>query len=361
MATRATEAAIAGLSAHSQTLSSELGGVRSPHAARAVTPDMLADADLILVSTREHRQEVARTLPRAARKIFTIREFAALAADVPTGTLPSEVATVADLRAAMSAIAARRGLAPRRDPADDDIIDPYRQTMSVYRRMAAQLVPPLAVGASALFGYPIDVVLNYGPWRLATLDVGPMHNNAYVITDNASGEQLLIDAAAEPERILRSFTPERGKQIVTTHNHRDHWAGALAAVVHATGARTLAGAHDADGIAVPTDRRLEDGDTVSVGGLVLNVIALRGHTPGSIALAIEDAEGRTHLFTGDSLFPGGVGKTAGRDEFASLYRDVVRRVFDRYDDATVVHPGHGAPTTLGRERPHLPQWKARGW
>ncbi len=72
--------------------------------------------------------------------------------------------------------------------------------------------------------------------------------------------------------------------------------------------------------------------------------------------------GRVHLFTGDSLFPGGVGNT-DRDpaRFASLLSDVVARVFDRFDDATWVYPGHGADTTLGAERPHLAEWRERGW
>jgi glyoxylase-like metal-dependent hydrolase (beta-lactamase superfamily II) len=88
------------------------------------------------------------------------------------------------------------------------------------------------------------------------------------------------------------------------------------------------------------------------------VIHLRGHTPGSLALLYQDA----HLFTGDSLFPGGVGNTQ-RDaaRFEQLYTDVVERVFDRLPDETWVYPGHGKDTTLGAERPSLPEWRERGW
>lgn len=68
-----------------------------------------------------------------------------------------------------------------------------------------------------------------------------------------------------------------------------------------------------------------------------------------------------HLFTGDSLFPGGVGKTDGEANFVSLLDDVESRIFGRYDDRTVVYPGHGKDTTLGSERPHLPEWRTRGW
>jgi glyoxylase-like metal-dependent hydrolase (beta-lactamase superfamily II) len=80
-----------------------------------------------------------------------------------------------------------------------------------------------------------------------------------------------------------------------------------------------------------------------------------------VTLAFTDGDGRTHLFTGDSLFPGGVGRTAGQSEFASLLGDVTSKLFDVFPDDTWVYPGHGADTTLGAERPALPEWKARGW
>jgi glyoxylase-like metal-dependent hydrolase (beta-lactamase superfamily II) len=151
--------------------------------------------------------------------------------------------------------------------------------------------------------------------------------------------------------------------VVTTHQHHDH-VGALAEVVAATGARTVAGADDADALPVPVDERVGQGDTVPVGDVTLGVIHLRGHTPGSIALAYADPApgGRTHLFTGDSLFPGGIGNTKNPGQsFESLIEDVTTRVFDVYDDDTWFYPGHGDDSTLGAERPHLDEWRARGW
>jgi glyoxylase-like metal-dependent hydrolase (beta-lactamase superfamily II) len=99
-----------------------------------------------------------------------------------------------------------------------------------------------------------------------------------------------------------------------------------------------------------------------VGDCRLKVIHLVGHTPGSIALLYRDPGGVPHLFTGDSLFPGGVGNT--REDpvaFASLIGDVERKLFDRLPDETWFYPGHGADSTLGTERPALPEWRARGW
>ena len=92
------------------------------------------------------------------------------------------------------------------------------------------------------------------------------------------------------------------------------------------------------------------------------MIGLVGHTPGSIALVLRGTgTGPTHIFSGDSLFPGGVGKTDSPADFASLLDDVTGKIFDRFCDQTIIHPGHGDSTTLGAERPQLAQWRARGW
>ena len=204
--------------------------------------------------------------------------------------------------------------------------------------------------------------------------VGPMDNNAYLVTCRATGAQLLVDAAADPERLVELVHEgsPRGRldMIVTTHQHRDHH-GALAALVAATGARTVAGRADVGGIEVATDAPVDHGARLRLGAVSLEVIGLRGHTPGSIALALSEPEvtrapgavaGRTHVFTGDSLFPGGVGNTDHDPaRFAQLYADVTHRLFDRFRDDTWVCPGHGVDTTLGAERPNLDLWRARGW
>jgi len=193
-----------------------------------------------------------------------------------------------------------------------------------------------------------------------SVHVGPMDNVAYLVTCRSSGRRVLIDAADEPDTLLDLVGRELDV-VVTTHRHHDH-VGALAAVVEATGASTAAGEADADHLPLPVQQRLEHGDVVRVGDVVLEVVHLRGHTPGSVALVLRNAEGPDHVFTGDSLFPGGVGNTRGHaEDFAQLIDDVSTRLFDVLDDDTVVHPGHGAPTTIGTERPSLPQWRERGW
>ncbi|MBF6331707.1 MBL fold metallo-hydrolase [Nocardia transvalensis] len=199
--------------------------------------------------------------------------------------------------------------------------------------------------------------------RIVKMSVGPMDNNTYLVQDTATGDALLIDAANEAERILALLAQEAPAQvrlILTTHQHFDHWQ-ALEQVVAETGIPTAAHTLDADPLPVPPDRVLADGDTIRIGDLAFEVIHLRGHTPGSVALALTDGAGHTHLFTGDSLFPGGVGRTTSPADFDSLYGDVTGKLFDRYDDHTAVYPGHGDDTTLGKERPQLAEWRRRGW
>jgi glyoxylase-like metal-dependent hydrolase (beta-lactamase superfamily II) len=194
--------------------------------------------------------------------------------------------------------------------------------------------------------------------------VGPHDNNAYVLRCAVTRERLLIDAANEAPRLLELVGDGPLVRVVTTHRHQDHWM-ALGEVMRATSASLVAHPFDAEALPETVTEPVEHGDNVRVGRARLEVIHLRGHTPGSIAL-LYDAGGaladRPHLFTGDSLFPGGVGNTWGDTaRFERLLTDVEERVFDRLPDATWFYPGHGRDSTLGRERPALPEWRARGW
>ena len=197
-----------------------------------------------------------------------------------------------------------------------------------------------------------------GDLALTKVAVGPMNNNAYLLT--CAGEQVLIDAANEAGTLLELIGDAGLARVITTHQHADH-SQALAEVVAATGAETVAGDGDADGLPVSVITRVNDGARIRVGTAELEVIHLAGHTPGSIALLYDDPDGIAHLFSGDSLFPGGPGRTTGPEEFTSLMNDLEAKVFDRFPDDTWVYPGHGSDTTLGAERPHLLEWRDRGW
>ncbi len=211
-------------------------------------------------------------------------------------------------------------------------------------------------------GGPSDV-RELGPLTLRKMAVSDMNNNVYLLTCTATGEQLMVDAADDAPRCLALVAEGTGRldHLVTTHQHWDH-VRALEDVARATGATTYAGADDADALPLAPDVPLRQGDTVRVGELVLDVVHLRGHTPGSVALAWRAPDGATHLWTGDSLFPGGVGNTKRPEQsFEDLYRDVTERIFGVYDDATWFYPGHGDDGRLADERPHLDEWRERGW
>ena len=195
---------------------------------------------------------------------------------------------------------------------------------------------------------------------ITKIAVGPMANNAYLLRCRLTGEQVLIDAANEADVLLDLIGESGLTHIITTHQHADHWQ-ALAEVSAQTGAVVVAGADDADGLPIEVSLPVRSNARIRVGASELEVIEVRGHTPGSIVLAYDDPDGIVHLFTGDSLFPGGVGRTWAPDDFISLINEVETKLFRRFNDDTWFYPGHGNDSTLGIERPHLPEWRARGW
>ena len=202
-----------------------------------------------------------------------------------------------------------------------------------------------------------------GPLTVNKVSVGPMDNNAYLLVCTATNEALLVDAANEPERIADlvgagDSRPEL-RHLVTTHRHRDHWE-ALGAVAGMFQTRQIAHPEDAPELPIPMDVLVSQGDVVEFGEIALEVIHLRGHTPGSIALLYRGPD-RPHLFTGDSLFPGGHGRTVTIEDHIQLMDDLEERVFGPLPDDTWFYPGHGDDSTLGEQRPHLQEWRDRGW
>lgn len=144
-----------------------------------------------------------------------------------------------------------------------------------------------------------------GNLRVTKMAVGPLDNNAYLL-QATDGSVLLIDAAAESDTLLTQLPDGRLEAVITTHSHGDHW-GALGDVVAATGARTYAGAADAEAVGAQIAVPLSDGDHIDFGDATLTIIALRGHTPGGIAVHVSAADGANHIFSGDSLFPAALG------------------------------------------------------
>jgi len=194
-----------------------------------------------------------------------------------------------------------------------------------------------------------------GKLAVTKLSVGPFDNNVYVLTDPDSMETLVVDAANEAERVIEQLRGLTVVGIVTTHRHPDH-TFALREVLSATGAWSGAHPADADDIPVRPDRPLEHGAVLPVGQFEVRVLHTPGHTEGSISFQLPHAQ----LLTGDALFPGGVGKTEGESAFRTAIDSVERHVFVLPPE-TRVSPGHGDDTHVGREAPHLEEWRERGW
>ncbi|HEY9289083.1 MAG TPA: MBL fold metallo-hydrolase [Candidatus Dormibacteraeota bacterium] len=185
--------------------------------------------------------------------------------------------------------------------------------------------------------------------------VGPYDNNVYVLSDDKTKEALVIDAANEAPRILKELEGMRVSHILTTHGHHDH-VQALKAVREKTQARFSCHELDESMMPMPADHRISDGERFRFGDYEVVALHTPGHTPGSVCFLAGE-----RLFSGDTLFPGGPGNTGNPyASFPTIIESIKERLFTLPDETEVL-PGHGKPTTVGRERPHLDEWIERGW
>jgi hydroxyacylglutathione hydrolase len=179
---------------------------------------------------------------------------------------------------------------------------------------------------------------------LAKLAVGPYDTNCYLLTCPISGESIIVDPAAEWERILQEVEGTTVKYVLLTHGHPDHVA-ALAEVRESTGAPLGIHPADAQRFGVDADFDLADGDVLEWGECQLQVVHTPGHTPGSVCLILDE-----RVLVGDTIFPGGPGHSESLEAFEQILATLQKTVFT-WSDETELYPGHGAGTTVGQERP----------
>ncbi len=201
-----------------------------------------------------------------------------------------------------------------------------------------------------------------GPWHIETADfrirkicVGSLENNVYIVVCAATGQAVIIDAAAEPERILTAASGVDVQAVLTTHGHYDH-VGAVDPVTDALGIPFRIHPDDAALAGRDADEPLHDG-VIPVGRLTIEARHTPGHTPGSMCFLLGNSD-HAVVFTGDTLFPGGPGGTRGT--FDQILASIEHRLFD-LAGSTLVLPGHGLDTTIATESPSIAAWRARGW
>ncbi len=211
------------------------------------------------------------------------------------------------------------------------------------------------IGDATLVRLSVNTLLKDSDAEILQLSVGPMDNNVYVIRCTQTGDAILIDAANEHERLLELCTALGIRKVLETHGHWDH--------VQAVPAVREAGidvgiTRDDSALLSSYDFVIDDEEVTEVGRLRLKSVITPGHTPGSVCFKLE---GLPILFSGDTLFPGGPGNTSFEGgNFETIMKSLEERLFVFPDD-TIILPGHGSSTTLGKERPHLAEWHERGW
>jgi glyoxylase-like metal-dependent hydrolase (beta-lactamase superfamily II) len=198
----------------------------------------------------------------------------------------------------------------------------------------------------------MDLVVKNEYVQIDRLKLGSFDTNSYILTCRLTGDSVLVDAPAEASEILKALKETHPRYILITHNHMDH-LGALSEIKSKL--RIPVGAHrmDAKGLPLRPEILLEDGEKVSYGNTSLKVLHTPGHTPGSLCFSMG-----THLIVGDTIFPGGPGKTKSPEDLKLIIGSITSKIFVLPDD-TAIYPGHGDSTLLRKEKQEFSIFSSR--
>jgi glyoxylase-like metal-dependent hydrolase (beta-lactamase superfamily II) len=191
-----------------------------------------------------------------------------------------------------------------------------------------------------------------GKIKIKKLKIPPYGTNCYIVACPTTGEGIIIDTPGAAARILRESKEVHIRFIIITHTHFDH-LGAFAALRKTLGVPAVVHSAEAAKLPFPADSLLDGGETINFGTLSLAVLYTPGHSPGSICLYSPG-----HLFSGDTLFPGGPGNTPNSRSFKQITQSITQKLF-ALPDNTKVYPGHGPGTTLGQEKQNYASFASR--
>jgi hydroxyacylglutathione hydrolase len=191
-----------------------------------------------------------------------------------------------------------------------------------------------------------------GNVKIKKLIIPPYSNNCYIIACPTSGEAVIIDTPGAAVRILRESEDVQIRYIIITHTHSDH-LGAFSELRKTLGVPALVHSAEAAKLPFPADSLLIGGETINFGPLNLDVLHTPGHSPGSICLCTSG-----HLFSGDTIFPGGPGNTPNNKAFRQIVKSITQNLFTLPYN-TKVHPGHGPATTIGKEKQNYASFAKR--
>lgn len=189
----------------------------------------------------------------------------------------------------------------------------------------------------------MSVIVKDDSILIERLSLGPFGTNSYLLICQKTGASVIVDAPGDAEKVIKQLEGTHPKYILMTHNHMDH-IDALAALKSAFNVPLAAHEDDASDLPVKPEQFLNDDDTISFGEIQLKVLHTPGHTPGSLCFLTD-----RYLISGDTIFPGGPGKTWSPQEFKKIVESLTNRIFTLPDE-TQVYPGHGDATVLKKEK-----------
>ena len=188
--------------------------------------------------------------------------------------------------------------------------------------------------------------------KITKINMGPYNNNGYIVVCPETNEGIIIDTPAEPEKLLSEIGNVEIKAILITHGHQDHLLG-FDEIKSQVGALVGAGEDDAHLLPTPPSIGLRDGATIKFGNRTIHALSTPGHTDGSTCFLVGK-----HLFSGDTLFPGGPGKSRSPEAFRQVLDSITNKLLSLPDD-TAVYPGHGDDTTIGQARQEYQDFASR--